>query len=642
MTGIFHAIIYLLFMLAFGFALFGWGNLIGSSALYSVRIVLGMAVALFVGGLANFLGLAYGITLNLFLVAGICLGFRELFVHNALSAFRNSLQSRRSSTIWLLPASFLAAYTILAATVMIPEAYNFHDDLQKYFIHPVKMLATGSMYGSPLTTLGKEVLGGQALFQAFFVYNLGVEAINAFDSTFCLLLSCLLLVEYGVQKHQMSLGLLAALLLFLIHPQYVNISSLYSFVVFVIATLLIADEMAKTRENVARLNHLVLLLGVMYSGIVVLKTTYALFPLVHFPLFLLSLMILRVPVATLLRIATIATGSSLLVAGVWFVEPAVLFINYGLLGDSSTAVPFSLGQQNFSLLLSTSPLFYGGTALQYSSLVLMSVAGAALLFTGRAAFSKGIRVPEFSVASSATVTLVLLYCYLTLVVGSETHSFGTSLRYSIPFIISIVPTVALLTLCLLREKGDKHAFFALLGLTLLILLLQPAATLKGWQQSINCGSSLSFSKTACGERYQEYNKVALGDFGAQQVRSWQAKIPPGEAIVAWINYAHHFDFARNPILEVDPAGISNPWAHFPESNYFMIDSGGYATRSRDWLAIMVQNDYLYDRNIWIKSLQFMDYLEQFIPLEAVLYKDQQVGVFKIARPERQFNNGGER
>ena len=139
MMSIFHEITYVLFMLVFGLALFGWGNLLGASMPFSLRIVLGMAVALFVGGFANLLGLAYGISLNLFLVAGICLGVRELFVHNRLSALMNSLQGGRSGTVWLLLAAFLAAYAILAATVMIPEAYNIHDDLQKYFIHPVML-----------------------------------------------------------------------------------------------------------------------------------------------------------------------------------------------------------------------------------------------------------------------------------------------------------------------------------------------------------------------------------------------------------------------------------------------------------------------------------------------------------------------
>ncbi len=173
---------------------------------------------------------------------------------------------------------------------------------------------------------------------------------------------------------------------------------------------------------------------------------------------------------------------------------------------------------------------------------------------------------------------------------------------------------------------------------LVILSLQPAATFKGWQQAINCGSNLAFSQTACGDTYRQYNKLVLGGFGARQVRSWQATVPTGEPIVAWINYAHHLDFERNPILEVDSAGISNPWAHFPDAKYLMIDSGGYATRKREWLALMVQNDYLYDRGIWTKTLQFMEYLEQSIPLDAVLYKDQKACIFKTARPKRQFND----
>ena len=63
-----------------------------------------------------------------------------------------------------MPISLLI---ITSVTSINPEAYNIHDDYQKYFVHPVKMLETGSLYGSKLGAIGLQILGGQAFFKLF-------------------------------------------------------------------------------------------------------------------------------------------------------------------------------------------------------------------------------------------------------------------------------------------------------------------------------------------------------------------------------------------------------------------------------------------------------------------------------------------
>ena len=55
------------------------------------------------------------------------------------------------------------------ATQLPPSIYNFHDDYQKYFAYPVRMVETGTVFGSPLSAMGLQTLGAQAFLDGFVV-----------------------------------------------------------------------------------------------------------------------------------------------------------------------------------------------------------------------------------------------------------------------------------------------------------------------------------------------------------------------------------------------------------------------------------------------------------------------------------------
>ena len=635
-----HGIVYLLFMLVLAAGLFGWGNLLARDVPVSLRVVFGLALAMFLGGLANLAGFAYGIALNLFLVAGLCLSARAMFPHVRRRTIERFAAGLRSPSAWLPVVAFLLAYAVLAATVMTPSAYNYHDDLQKYFIHPVKMLATGSLYGSPLSAVGSETLGGQALLQAFFVHNLGMEAINAFDSTFCLLLACTLLVEPGVRQGRPWPGMLSAAFVLFTYSQVVNVSALYAFVVFAVAALQTGCAIARRLDEGVNADRLAVLLGAAYASTVVLKSTYVLFPLTHVPLYLLAMKAAGLPTPAVLRAAFVAGISGLAIAAVWLIEPAALLIEYSAGARPPLATHAWPDLGSVVQLFAIEPLRYGGTALHYTSLVLLSVVGACLMLAAREAVEHDRRAPERTVAASAALSLVSIYAFFTLFITGGTQSFATSLRYSIPFILAIAPFVVLVTLASLGA-AHKQLRYAFLVVSLAALLPQTVPSLKAWHQAVECGSNLAFRKLACSERYRLYNDVALGRFGARQVRDWQSRIPPGEPIVAWTNYGHHLDFERNPILEVDPAGIGSPWAHFPDARYVIVDVGGYATRPRPILEALAQNDYAYRRGVWIDTLRFMNYLDDEVPVEAVVFSDRQVRILEIAPPVKPFAKGAD-
>ena len=78
-----------------------------------------------------------------------------------------------------------------------PSAFNYHDDFQKYLAHPVRMLATGTLFGSPLSAIGSETLGGLAFLHAFPLLVAPVEYINGVDAILGLLLLMMLGASAG-------------------------------------------------------------------------------------------------------------------------------------------------------------------------------------------------------------------------------------------------------------------------------------------------------------------------------------------------------------------------------------------------------------------------------------------------------------
>src|SRR5262249_35092577 len=154
------------------------------------------------------------------------------------------------------------------ATQLPPDVFNFHDDLQKYFAHPVRQLATGTLLGSPLSALGSETLGGIAFLQSFVVSIFPLQYINGVDAIFGLSLLMILGAAAGWRLMSPLPGaLFAPLLIACINPQYVNVSALY------IGSCLMATAIMLTVEVQGRAAHrpCPLAMGLIYGGLIALK-----------------------------------------------------------------------------------------------------------------------------------------------------------------------------------------------------------------------------------------------------------------------------------------------------------------------------------------------------------------------------------
>ena len=291
----FEVFIFFVFSLLFSCSMYAWGNLVfknTSIKFVSIKIVTGMAMILFFGGFLNFLELANKFLINFIFIFGLIIYLVEAFKKNyflkLLSICKNF---KKIYLFFLIPLILLI---ITSVTSINPEAYNINDDYQKYFVHPIKMLETGSLYGSKLGAIGLQIFGGQAFFQAFFVSWLGIKSINIFDSVFCFIICSIIIFEYCIQKKSIFIGSLLACLFILIHPQYVNTSSVYSACLFMMSSMILSTYLLNENQTFNRFNlKIFFVLSLFFASLPILKTTYAIFPIIYFSLFIMIFIFIK-------------------------------------------------------------------------------------------------------------------------------------------------------------------------------------------------------------------------------------------------------------------------------------------------------------------------------------------------------------
>ncbi|MCZ6862313.1 MAG: hypothetical protein O7I42_18915, partial [Alphaproteobacteria bacterium] len=242
-----------------------------------MTIALGMALWVSMGGLLNLTRLAEPRSLTAMLVIGIILFLFSLW-NTRQSWFESLPQGQALAGRTLLMAVAIGVLAFVIATQLPPAAYNYHDDFQKYLSHPVRMLQTGTLFGSPLSAIGWETLGGQAFLQGFVTAHFPVQYINGFDAVFALFLCLLLIAGFAWQRPAMVPNAVFAMVaLVAINPQYVNVSALYSGSALMLAAIFLAADPAEHGSQPIP----PLLLGLVYAAVIALKPTFALFVFLH-------------------------------------------------------------------------------------------------------------------------------------------------------------------------------------------------------------------------------------------------------------------------------------------------------------------------------------------------------------------------
>lgn len=585
---------------AFAFVLFGWGW--GLRRLLSVEpraelrswpatAALGMAAVVFLGGVLNLARLAYPWALACTGVAGAGLGAL------ALKKDRGHRQ-RTSWVVWLLAAGVLC---FVVLTQLPPQAYNFHDDYQKYFVHPVRMLETGSVLGGTLNDIGFDTIGGQAFLDGFVVAFFPIRYINSVDAAFALFLCMMLASQFTRGRRELTpLTIVCALSVVFINPQYVNISALYTGSLLMMA--LFEEEGSSPAVT-----------GLLYAALLALKSTFALFVVLHFA------------VTPFIRGAKWASRAALACAlflSPWILLHAPHYI--AILHPGGTVEESGVRPQKTFDMFSTDALDYGATPANYTGLMIaIGLSGLTIVWPRRK-----VDMTAASCAAALAAYFIMIY-----VSGPRNAGYAQAVRYFAPFAIAAAPAAFGSAGLAFLDAAKPRSRWLRLGVPLLIAsvpVLAFAPSLRDRvKQALDSGSVLAFSWLAPDPDYLEYNREVLYGDMHQKVAMAQAAVPQGEAAVVWINAPFYLDFRRNRIANVEPgAGLITPWSKMPDAHYFIWEYGGYATVDpKDYREEMAEGPDLL-RRVAAARLNMTEKLDAMMQRGQKLYDDGAIAVFR--------------
>jgi hypothetical protein len=575
---------------------FGWGwafrrSLGLESATLPATIAQGMAAVVFVGGILNLLRLAYPAALAAVAGIGVLL---------AIGALQQGVSVERPP---IAIALLIAAVLILTiATQLPPSIYNFHDDFQKYFAYPVRMVETGTVFGSPLSAMGLQTLGAQAFLDGFVVAFFPIAYINGVDAVFGLFLCLILAAQVTPSRITSAVCVLSV---FLINPQYVNISTLYCGSALIMAMVMESLQDAGPAT-----------LGLLYAALIAMKPIFAVFIAIHVLAIAAASGGIRAGVRWALR-----TG----MAAAIFLSPWALVQTPNYLAGfhshhPATPAPADLDSDIFGLL-SLGPLEYGSTPLNYTLLVL------AIAICGLICWRIKPAAPKMLACCAAGVVTFFVFIY---VLGPMNYGYEHGLRYYTTVAIGLAPVVFGFTALSVGRRVWLPVIVAIVPLAAFGPSLVRRIT-----SALSAHTASSLSWLAQDANYLAYNRRVLTGPERQAVKALQEQVPAGETILAWINTPFYLDYRRNRIIDIDTAGIGTPWAKLPAARYLVWDYAGFATLDQEDYEGRMTNAGANERRDSELSIAFMHQLEAMGKEGQVLYDN---GELKLVRLKNAMNS----
>jgi len=539
------------------------------SGRWPVSIGIGLAAVVCVGGVLNLAHIAYR---------------PALWLAAAIAAVVSVLETRRANfaTLQIIPKETRARIELCAAALVIsaatvfaivtqlpPRVFNFQDDLEKYLAHPVRMLATGTMAGSPLSALGSETLGGQAFLHGFILSAVPLPYVNGVDSVFGLFALMLIAAGAGWRRFPWPLGAaLAALCTAIVNPLYVNISGLYiGALLIATGVMLVADE----REDASPV-----LLGIVYAALVAIKPIYGLFAALHlsFSFVAEGLQSARWR-ASGVRAAHTAVWAAICVAP-WFAMYLPMYLSSGAFVAQITPTPEDSAGVS---LFSASRIFDGDSVVPYTTLAftgaLVAILALAAWKTNGAEDDRLDRREKplgiFAGAVTGCVSFLVLLLYL-----SRWGGYLPCVRYAAPFLLGTC-VISAIEAPSLTGKLPRHLCTTVAAASALtiITLFAPGAVHR-YQKAEQYHTILSFPAATQSPLYAPYIQFSLSPEAREEIAELQSHVPAGESLFAWIDTPYLLDYSRNRVIDIDVAGTATRWAHVPQDvHYFLWQYQGF-------------------------------------------------------------------
>lgn len=595
---------------------------------------MGLAGLLFIGGILNLLSLAYPIA-----IAGlIAIGLINSACHFLFPARRELNQDtgeKRRTGPWspgsVAVIAFISVVMGFVVFCLLPSReFNTGDDFQKYFDHPVRMLQTGSVAGSPLNAMGAETLGGKAFLDGFFISFFPMGYINGSDAVLGFFLCLLLAARFAGRQGSWALVTLAALFcLVAINPQCVNISALYLGSALIMLSIAISmDGEGGWPESMPSAAALAL----VYAAMISLKGTYVLFPAFHLPMVMAGIGVSRKRILPAVDWA-VRTGLWLaLFISPWVLLHATRFIAGWCAPGGDSESP--LGVLKLPEFFSFKALFYGNSIAHYTWAVGLVLFGA--LTAGMTVEKLKGRLRQdawmlIGAAAAGAMIYILSLLFIPALIGVQ----GT-VRYYAPFLIGIAPAIfgsmgAQLSACGPDSRGIAR-LSRVFPVSLALLAGVPfLGTAYGRaKQAHEKGSILAFPDAATSNSYYAYNQNALGSVIRAKMERAQRMIPEGETVIVWVKIPFALNFSRNVLYDVNSAGLAQSWAVMPVAHYLLwqhprgLDEQYMETAKLP--AIKVSRESR-------QAIKFQHSLDSLIKSAQKIYEDGDLMVYKLGKPE---------
>jgi hypothetical protein len=599
------AVLALLFALPTVFL--GYGRLFGLAVnrrekSMAMLVAIGVGASVFVGGLLNLGRVASTTGIWIFMAVGFSAAYFEL---RERLVGKINLPGLRPE--WLLG---VAAIAFAVCTQYPPTTYNDGDDFMKYFNHPVRMLETGTVYGSRLSAIGSETLGGMAFLHGMLLCVLPVQYINGVDAVLGLALCCCLAASLSrtARFWQPLVGLLCVAAVILIEPQYVNISGLY------IPALLI---MALTKFGV-RPEPPLSTMALLYAALLAIKSSLIIFVLPHMVVVAVLRCIDRRPN----RIPALSLFSA---ASIGYLAPWLLVHVDSFRAARKWVVP-SVGSDIFDLrFFSTDLLPNGGTMASYS-LLIIACAGLGLIAVGTKASRQSLLLATaMGFVTSLIITIVFL---------GPLSGYLWSTRFFTPVAIGCAPAIyaAFSSWIVPSLKG------VVLGIVIFCIPLAaflPSAVMR-YSAAVRLGTLLDFPK-ATAEHLRQMTDIAFSETTKSELTRAQQAVPAGEPLIAWVKYPFYLDFNRNPINDIDVAGLATPWADPPPVRYMLWDQNPAIRQSLKLLAHSARvMPGARERVVLLRAAAAIRYFGGLTAKGELIYQSGSIAVYRIPSVPGQF------
>jgi hypothetical protein len=336
-------------------------------------------------------------------------------------------------------------------------------------------------------------------------------------------------------------------------------------------------------------------LGLVYAALVALKTVYLLFVVVHFTILFVGLICLSYSWKDVLLWTTKVTACVIVFISPW----VLLYYSNWIAFLANIIAPHTYvldsGYYRYTQkainLFSLDPLFYdfSSTFAHYTLTMILVALCSIFLFVYKLPDELKYKIQTLT-EFAACVTAPILYFASIVIIAPRLLGPDEGLRYVCPVIIAAVPSTLIIAStrvsAAIQGNNIKNQ---LLRYPLVIFVVFAMGVIgcfsssfaERGKQAFHYGSLLSFPRRARKPEYIAYNRYAFSSDARKEVQTAQQMVPEGALLIAWTPLAFHLDYNRNRIIDIDPAGLANPWLDFPFSKdlsdgvKYFIDSGAY-------------------------------------------------------------------